>query len=92
MPEVDLALIMSVNPGFGGQSYIPASTAKIARLRSMLDAIDSKAELEVDGGVNTQTIAEVAGAGATMLVAGSAIFNHRASAAENIQRLRALCG
>ena len=91
LSEVDLVLIMSVNPGFGGQAYIPASTRKISRLRSMLDQLGSKAELEVDGGINAKTIAEVAGVGATVLVAGSAIFNNRASVAENIEQLRALC-
>jgi ribulose-phosphate 3-epimerase len=74
LPDVDLALIMSVNPGFGGQSYIPSSTAKIRRLRQMLDAIGSQAWLEVDGGVKPGNAAEVVGAGATVLVAGSAIF------------------
>jgi ribulose-phosphate 3-epimerase len=88
LPEVDLVLIMSVNPGFGGQKYIPASTAKIARLRAMLAAINSPAEIEVDGGINTDTIAEVVGAGATVLVVGSAIFNDRAPIAKNVRRLR----
>jgi ribulose-phosphate 3-epimerase len=88
LPDVDLVLIMSVNPGYGGQSYIPGSTAKVARLRQMLDAIGSKAELEIDGGVNIDTIAEIVGAGATMLVAGSAVFNQRAPIAENIRQLR----
>ena len=88
LPDVDLVLIMSVNPGYGGQSYIPSSTAKVARLRQMLDAIGSRAELEIDGGVNTDTIAEIVAAGATMLVAGSAVFNQRASIAENIRQLR----
>jgi len=92
LPDVDLVLIMSVNPGFGGQSYIPASSAKIARLRAMLDAIDSPADLEVDGGVNVETITEVVAAGATVLVAGSAIFNQRASVGDNVRRLRAYCG
>jgi ribulose-phosphate 3-epimerase len=91
LPEVDQVLIMSVNPGFGGQSYIPGSTAKIARLRAMLDAINSPAELEVDGGINPITIKEVVTAGATVLVAGSAIFNQRASVADNVQQLRASC-
>lgn len=91
LPEVDLVLIMSVNPGFGGQSYIPGSTAKIARLRAMLDAIGSEADLEVDGGVNPATIGEIAAAGATVLVAGSAIFNQRASVQQNVQQLRQLC-
>ena len=88
LPEVDLVLIMSVNPGYGGQAYIPGSTVKIARLRRMLDDIGSRAELEIDGGVNTDTIAEIVGAGATMLVAGSAVFNGHASVAENIRQLR----
>lgn len=88
LPEVDLVLVMSVNPGFGGQSYIPSSTAKIARLRAMLDEIESDAALEVDGGIEVRTIREVVAAGATVLVAGSAIFNTQASVAENIRRLR----
>jgi len=89
LPYVDLVLIMSVNPGFGGQSYIPSSTDKIARLRRMLDDIGSHAEIEVDGGVNLETIATIAQAGATVLVAGSAVFNQDASVAENISHLRA---
>ena len=84
LPYVDLVLIMSVNPGFGGQSYIPASTDKIRRLRAMLDAIGSAAELEVDGGVKPENAAEIAAAGATVLVAGSAIFGGQRSIAENI--------
>ena len=91
LPELDLVLIMSINPGFGGQAYLPASTNKIARLRSMLDAIGSTAELEIDGGVNARTIQEVVQAGASVLVAGSAIFNDRASVADNLEQLRALC-
>jgi ribulose-phosphate 3-epimerase len=92
LPDVDLVLVMSVNPGFGGQSYIPSSTSKVARLRAMLDEIGSLAELEVDGGVNADTVAAVVEAGATVLVAGSAVFNDRAPVAENIQLLRERCG
>jgi ribulose-phosphate 3-epimerase len=92
LPDVDLVLVMSVNPGFGGQSYIPRSTTRIARLRAMLDEIGSQAELEVDGGINADTVAEVVGAGATVLVAGTAVFNNRASVRENIQLLRKRCG
>ncbi len=88
LPDVDLVLIMSVNPGFGGQSYIPACTAKISRLRRMLTAVHSPAELEVDGGVNPATIALAAAAGASALVAGSAVFNEGASITENIESLR----
>jgi ribulose-phosphate 3-epimerase len=82
-------LVMSVNPGFGGQSYIPTSTAKIARIRRMLDERGlGHVELEVDGGVAPDTIAEVVGAGATVVVAGSAVYNDRASVAENVRALR----
>ncbi|MDQ6979277.1 MAG: ribulose-phosphate 3-epimerase [Mariprofundaceae bacterium] len=72
---VDLVLLMSVNPGYGGQSYIHAVTDKIAQARRMLDDAGSSAWLEVDGGVNATTIAEVVGAGATAVVAGSAVYN-----------------
>jgi ribulose-phosphate 3-epimerase len=88
LPYVDMVLIMSVNPGFGGQKYIPASTDRIARLRSMLDAIGSDAEIEVDGGIAPDTAPHVVEAGATVLVAGSAVFNSRATVAENIAALR----
>jgi ribulose-phosphate 3-epimerase len=89
LPVVDLVLIMSVNPGFGGQSYIPASTARIARLRNMLDERGlSRVELQVDGGVHRETVAEIVRAGATVLVAGSAIFNSKGSVAENMAVLR----
>lgn len=84
LPEVDLVLIMSVNPGFGGQSYIPTSTDKIRRLRAMLDRIGSSAELEVDGGIKPTNAAEVAAAGATVLVAGSAVFGGGRPIAENV--------
>ncbi len=88
LPEVDLVLIMSVNPGFGGQSYIPASSARIGRLRRMLDAIGSTADLEVDGGIKTINAAAVAAAGANVLVAGSAIFNGPLSISDNITAFR----
>ena len=86
---VDLVLIMSVNPGFGGQSYIPASSDKIRHLRTMLDAIGSTAEIEVDGGVKVKNSAEIARAGADVLVAGSAIFKGAGTITENIRAFRA---
>ena len=89
LPEVDLVLVMSVNPGFGGQSYIPSSTAKIARLRQMLNARGlAHVELEVDGGIKADNAFEIVDAGATMLVVGSAIFNSNASIAENMAVMR----
>jgi ribulose-phosphate 3-epimerase len=72
--EVGMVLVMSVNPGWGGQSFIPASVEKVRRLRAMLDARGSKAKVEVDGGVNAQTARQVVAAGADVLVAGNAVF------------------
>ncbi len=89
LPEVDLVLIMSVNPGFGGQSYIPGSTDKIRRLRDMLDAVGSNAHLEVDGGVKATNVAEVTGAGADVIVAGSAVFGAGGDIASNVRSLKA---
>jgi ribulose-phosphate 3-epimerase len=89
LPYVDLVLIMSVNPGFGGQRYIPTSTQKIAAVRRALDERGLWGiELEVDGGVAPDTIAEVVSAGASVVVAGNAVFNERANVADNIAQLR----
>lgn len=89
LSEVDQVLVMSVNPGFGGQSYISVSTARIARLRAMLDGRGlGHVELEVDGGIKPNNAALVAKAGATILVAGSAIFNRQKSVAEAIAAFR----
>lgn len=88
LPYVDLALVMSVNPGFGGQNYIPSSTEKIRRLRGLIDESGMAIELEVDGGVNQANAGEIVDAGASVLVAGTAIFNQRASVAANIAALR----
>jgi len=90
LPYVDMVLIMSVNPGFGGQAYIETSTAKIARLRRMLDEGGlGHVELEVDGGIHIGNVREIVKAGATVLVAGSTIFNASATIGENIAALRA---
>lgn len=86
--DVDLVLIMSVNPGFGGQSYIPASTARIRAVRERLDALGSTAWLEVDGGIKADNAAEVVAAGADVLVAGSAVFGGGGSVAENVAAIR----
>ncbi len=72
MDKVDLILVMSVNPGFGGQSFLTSQLDKIKNIRAMIG--DRPIELEVDGGVNVDTIADVVGAGADVLVAGSAVF------------------
>jgi ribulose-phosphate 3-epimerase len=90
LPYIDLALLMSVNPGFGGQEYIPTTTGKIARLRRMLDERGfGHVHIQVDGGVKAANIAEVARAGATNIVAGSAIFNARQTVAEAVGAMRA---
>lgn len=73
--DLDLVLIMSVNPGFGGQPFIPHSIKKVAELRKLIDSTGSKALIEVDGGVNLTTGKELAQAGADILVAGSFVFN-----------------
>ena len=71
---VDYVLLMSVNPGFGGQKFIPESLDKVRRLRKMIDERGLKARVEIDGGIDTENIAEVASAGAEIIVSGSAIF------------------
>ncbi len=75
LPDLDLLLLMSVNPGFGGQSFIPAVMAKIRKARDRIDDTSLQMELEVDGGISPDNAAAVVHAGATILVAGSAIFN-----------------
>ena len=72
--DLDLVMLMSVNPGFGGQSFIESSLEKITRLRKMLDAVNPEAGIEVDGGVSPATIAKIASAGANIFVAGSAVY------------------
>lgn len=87
---VDLVLVMSVNPGFGGQSYISSSTDKITRLRHMLDARGlSHVDVEVDGGIRPSNVPEIVRAGANVLVCGTSVFNSAASIEENIAALRA---
>jgi ribulose-phosphate 3-epimerase len=90
LSEVDFVLIMTVEPGFGGQEFIPSSLDKIARLRRVLTerGLD-QVQIAVDGGIHVQTAGAVAEAGATVLVAGSAIFNDHGSVAENLRQLRA---
>ena len=74
IPYVDMVLLMSVNPGFGGQKFIPTTVDKVRRLKAMLEAKGSNALIEVDGGINDKTAAQVRAAGATVLVAGSYVF------------------
>lgn len=88
LPYVDQVLVMTVNPGFGGQSFIPSTIGKVARLRRLLDDINPQVVIQVDGGINHETIGDVVSAGATKLVAGTAILNDERSVAENLRSLR----
>ena len=87
LDKVDVILLMSVNPGFGGQKFIPATLEKLAVARNIIDASGLPIRLEIDGGVNLDNIADIAAAGADMFVAGSAIFN-AADYAEVITKMR----
>jgi len=89
LPEIDLALIMTVNPGFGGQKFIGSTLGKIARLRAELDRRKLNVELEVDGGINTDTARGVVASGATVLVAGAAIFGAGMDVRQAIRKLKA---
>ena len=90
LDDIDLLLVMTVNPGFGGQQFIPGSVEKVARARRLLDDARSAAALEVDGGVSRETIESVWRAGADTFVAGNAIFSASEPQAE-IEILRRLC-
>ena len=89
LPLLDVVLVMSVNPGFGGQKLIPETVGKVIRMRRILDEGGYSAELQVDGGVNEATACTMVEAGATVLVAGSAVFNEKESVADAMDRLRA---
>jgi ribulose-phosphate 3-epimerase len=88
LPLADLVLVMSVNPGFGGQNFIPESLGRLMEIRQKLDAMGSSAWLEVDGGVSEETIAQLKEAGATAFVAGTSIFKPPAGIKAGIQALR----
>ncbi len=90
--EVDLVLIMSVNPGFGGQKFIPESLGKIQMARQILDEAGSKADLQVDGGIDSKTIRATFEAGARNFVAGTSVFKHSKGIAGGIQDLRLALG
>jgi len=88
--DLDLILVMTVNPGFGGQSYLPAATSKIRRVRALMNDASIHASLEVDGGITLATIAEAHGAGADTFVAGTAVFGER-DIAEAVRALKRAC-
>lgn len=88
LPDLDLVLIMSVNPGFGGQSFIPGSLRKLAKMRRMIDEAGLTTELEVDGGIKPDNVATIVEAGAEVIVAGSAVYNDRTSIPDAIKSLK----
>jgi ribulose-phosphate 3-epimerase len=90
LDDIDLVLVMSVNPGFGGQTYLPHATDKIRRVRALLDRRGVRATLEVDGGITTETIGDAWAAGADTFVAGTAVFG-AASPAQAIRDLQRQC-
>ncbi len=89
LPFVDLVLVMTVNPGFGGQSFIPTMPDKIKAMREMIDRRGFDIELEVDGGIHTKTAPMAVAAGARVLVAGTAVFCDGADVADGVRKLRA---
>ena len=90
LAEADLVLVMSVNPGYSGQSFMPESIAKVAHIRQKLDELGSSAWLEVDGGISTQTLPKMKEAGATAFVAATAIFKNPQGIEAGIRSLRSL--
>jgi len=88
MHMLDLILVMTVNPGFGGQAFLPESLSKIERLRAMCDATGRDIDIAVDGGINEATIYATAQAGANVLIAGNSIFSHAAGVRAGIEALR----
>ena len=89
--DLDQALVMTVNPGFGGQAFIESMLGKISRVRALIDERGLHTDLQVDGGISASTAASVVSAGANVLVAGSAVYNDRMSVAEGISAIRACC-
>jgi ribulose-phosphate 3-epimerase len=92
LPNLDLILVMTVNPGYGGQAFIPEMLDKITRLRRLLDERSLSAELEVDGGIKAEIASKVVQAGGRVIVAGSAIFNDKESIAQAMKRMRKAIG
>ena len=90
--DLDLILVMTVNPGFGGQEFLPAVVPKIARVREMIASAPNPIHLEVDGGISAETTPAVTAAGANVLVAGTAIYHHAEGVTAGVRALRAAAG
>lgn len=89
LPDVDQVMVMTINPGWGGQQMIPKQLEKVRRIRDLLDGMDSDADVMIDGGVKAGNAAQCAAAGANILVCGSSVFNAQKSPAESLRELRA---
>lgn len=92
LPFVDLILVMSVNPGFGGQRFIETTTSKLRRMRRLKEELNPTCDLQVDGGINEHNVNDVVKSGANVIVVGSAVYNPQASPAENLAKLRKAIG
>src|SRR5262249_7323965 len=92
LPDVDLVLVMTVNPGFGGQKFLPSTLPKLRHVRQMIDGTKPTLALEVDGGIDPATAPHAAEAGARVLVAGSSVFGVKDGVAAAMARLAAACG
>jgi ribulose-phosphate 3-epimerase len=92
IPDVDQVMVMTINPGWGGQQMIPRQLEKVARIRGLLVAVASPADLMIDGGVKVGNIASCVQAGANVMVCGSSVYNDQKSVAENITELRRAAG
>ncbi|HAG99066.1 MAG TPA: ribulose-phosphate 3-epimerase [Ktedonobacter sp.] len=88
LPLLDMVLIMTVDPGFGGQDFIPETLTKITRIRQMITHRNLQCDVEVDGGIHEATVHQAVQAGANLLVAGSSVFNQHESVAQAMERLR----
>ncbi len=88
LPIVDLVLVMTVNPGFGGQKFIETMTSKVRRMRQQLRELNPTCDIQVDGGIYLGNIADIVSHGANVIVVGSAVFNEKSSVAENLAKLR----
>jgi ribulose-phosphate 3-epimerase len=89
LPDVEQIMVMTINPGWGGQQMIPAQLNKVSRIRALLDSAGSDADIEIDGGVKAANAGQCAAAGASILVCGSSVFNADRSVAESVAALRA---
>jgi len=88
LPFIDCVLVMSVNPGFGGQQFIETTTSKLRRVRRLQEEFNPTCDLQVDGGINEKNVNDVVRSGANLIVVGSSVYNDQASPAENLAKLR----